>query len=235
MVFDYPDFTALSCIEPFFFGESCEGEIDIMPYLDPKKKIFFFSSHSHPDHFNPRLKEISDNFQDSRLILSKGILDFFPDYRRGMDERMHFLEPGDFIEIEGLRITAMPSTDIGMSLFIEHKGVNIFFPGDLALWLWKELDKETKEDVRDTFERVIRCVTEEGTDILFVVMEPNLRELGWGGAVDAVKTVMPSLAIPIHLRGQHSLIYRFKRAIPQGVRVFDYNRTGDYYEWEKSE
>jgi len=227
MVFDYPDFDALSCVGLFF------QEVDIRRYIDVEKRILFFSSHSHPDHFNPKIKDIAGEFRDSRLIFSDGVLGLFPNFTDGLENNCHPLKPGDCIDIDDTRITAMPSTDIGISLFIEHKGTHIFFPGDLALWLWDDIGEDIKREISETFNGIIREIKKRRTDILFVVTEPSLREIGWSGAIDAVKSIMPALTIPIHLRGQVSWIYKFKQALPPGVEVFSYKRTGDYFDWEK--
>ena len=229
MVFDYPDFDALSCID---FSLQ---EVDIKPYIDSKKRVLFFSSHSHPDHFNPKVKEIVREIRNSRFIFSDGVFDFFPDYTKGIENKCHPMKPGDCIDIEGTKIEAMPSTDIGLSFFIEHKGIHLFFPGDLALWLWDGLDKDTKREISETFNGIIQEIKKKRTDILFVVAEPSLREIGWGGAVDAVKCVMPDLTIPIHLHQQLSWIYKFKQALPPGVEVFSYRKSGDYLDWEKQQ
>jgi len=229
MVFDYPDFDALSCIDfPL-------QEVDIKPYIDPKKRVLLFSSHSHPDHFNPKVKEIVREIRNSRFIFSDGVFDFFPDYTKGIENKCHPMKPGDCIDIEGTKIEAMPSTDIGLSFFIEHKGIHLFFPGDLALWLWDGLDKDTKREISETFNGITQEIKKRRTDILFVVTEPSLREIGWGGAVDAVKCVMPDLTIPIHLHQQLSWIYKFKQALPPGVEVFSYRKSGDYLDWEKQQ
>ena len=229
MVFDYPDFDALSCIDfPL-------QEVDIKPYIDAQKRVLLFSSHSHPDHFNPKVKEIVREIRNSRFIFSDGVFDFFPDYTKGIENKCHPMKPGDCIDIEGTKIEAMPSTDIGLSFFIEHKGIHLFFPGDLALWLWDGLDKDTKREISETFNGIIQEIKKKRTDILFVVAEPSLREIGWGGAVDAVKCVMPDLTIPIHLHQQLSWIYKFKQALPPGVEVFSYRKSGDYLDWEKQQ
>jgi L-ascorbate metabolism protein UlaG (beta-lactamase superfamily) len=227
MVFDYPDFDALSCVGLSF------QEVDIRRYIDSEKRVLLFSSHSHPDHFNPKIKDVTREISNSKLILSDGVLGLFPDYTKDIENKCHLLKPGDCIDIEDTKITAMPSTDIGISLFIEHKGIHIFFPGDLALWLWEGIEEDTKGEIREIFNGIIQEIKKRRTDILFVVAEPNLREIGWGGAVEAVKSIKPALTIPIHLYQQVSWIYKFKQALPPGMDVFSYRRTGDYCDWKK--
>lgn len=226
MVFDYPDFDLLSSIG--FFTQ----EIDIRPYIDTQKPLIFFASHSHPDHFNPRIKDILNEIVDSSFVFSDDVLNIFPDFSRG-SQRYHPVKPGDIITIDKTRIAALPSTDIGVSYFIEHNENHIFFPGDLALWLWDDLDQETREEIKEIFRDTIAYVKQRRTDILFVVVEPNLRDVGWGGAIDAVETLNPSLTVPIHLRQQYSIIYEFKKGLTRDSKVFSYRRTGDYYDWEK--
>ncbi len=227
MVFDYPDFDALAYVGLF------AQKIDIEPYIDPTRRVLFFSSHSHPDHFNPKIIDMMRNIPDSRFIFSNETLNIFPDYTSGMENRCNTLKPGDSVDIGTTHISAMASTDIGISFFIEHKGAHIFFPGDLALWIWEDLDRETKKEIEEIFNNTIMDIKQREIDILFVVVEPNLREFGWGGAVDAVRSLTPALTIPVHLRQQYSLIYEFKKTLPKGTKVFSYRRTGDYYDWEK--
>ncbi|MDO9576078.1 MAG: hypothetical protein Q7J55_06080, partial [bacterium] len=69
MVFDYPDFDALASVDLFL------QEVDIEPYIDTKKKVLFFSSHSHPDHFSPKIKELAKRIRSSNLIFSDGVFD----------------------------------------------------------------------------------------------------------------------------------------------------------------
>ncbi len=229
LVFDYPDFDVLSHVGLF------SQEIEIRPYLAPKKKVFFFSSHSHPDHFNPKVLTLVKELPDSRFIFSYEVLNIFPDFSRDMEDRCSALMPADSIAIDETKIHALPSTDIGVSFFIEHNGTNIFFPGDLALWLWEDLKEQTRDYIEKTFKDTIMDVKERKPDILFVVVEPNLKDLGWGGAVYAVKNLMPSLIVPIHLGRQYSVIYEFKKTLPEGSEVFSYRRAGDYYDWEKQQ
>ena len=44
-----------------------------IPKMDNNKSIYIFSSHSHDDHFNPKVLELSDRYSDVNYIFSKDI------------------------------------------------------------------------------------------------------------------------------------------------------------------
>ena len=44
-----------------------------IPTMDNNKSIYIFSSHSHDDHFNPKVLELSDKYSDITYIFFQRI------------------------------------------------------------------------------------------------------------------------------------------------------------------
>ncbi|HBV88291.1 MAG TPA: hypothetical protein DEF42_16970 [Desulfosporosinus sp.] len=97
------------------------------------KNIFVFSSHSHPDHFNPVILEWQKDKPNIQYILSYEIK--VPQALKNINH----LFPDEKLEIGDLKIKVYDSTDIGVSFLVQVEGIRLFHAGDLNWWYWSAI------------------------------------------------------------------------------------------------
>ena len=90
-------------------------------------KLYVLSTHSHSDHFNPKIFDLAATHPNIHYVLSDDI------WQNKVPEHLHgltwFVDPGkirEFKEGGGIRITAFKSTDEGVAFVVE---TGIFSPG----------------------------------------------------------------------------------------------------------
>lgn len=123
------------------------------------KQLYFLVSHFHEDHYNPEILE----FPDARLIVSYDAAK----RRRMPKQRLNaVLRPDDVFEDECLKINAMHSTDVGVSLLITlPDGTTLYHAGDNNNWYFPEDPEEH-----------IRCSIDEMEGLYFATLR-NVKSL----------------------------------------------------------
>lgn len=99
--------------------------------LQSQKPLYVFSSHFHEDHFTREIFEWIKQKENVTYILSKDILRH---RRAAKNESNVWLAKGASWSDERLSISALGSTDSGVSWIVETEGKRIFHAGDLSNW-----------------------------------------------------------------------------------------------------
>ncbi|OPJ57479.1 MBL fold metallo-hydrolase [Clostridium oryzae] len=214
LIFDYfndkPD-GQQRCIEN---GVITEKELRL------NKKIIVFSSHSHPDHFNPIILKWKDIRPDIKYILSDDI-----DVK--LSESITLIGAYDHIDIDGIYVKAYGSTDIGISFFITVEGMNIFHAGDLNWWYWWDDTKEEIQKAENMFKEEIRKIEGNHIDIAFFPVDPRLEKNYYMGGKYFIEKLQPNIFIPMHFGETYDIISRFRGAVGERVtKIVDIDKRG---------
>lgn len=124
-----------------------------LPEIPAEKKLFVFCSHSHGDHYSPKIWDLQKTHPDVTYILDAGISDAI----KHPEAFVLCVEPRMEYEISGqktvkagpaapktyaadeaplMRILTLVSTDMGVAFYIEIEGKRIYHAGDLNVWFW---------------------------------------------------------------------------------------------------
>lgn len=155
------------------------------------KVTFIFSSHSHPDHFNPVIFEWQKRRHATQYILSSDI-PVPPTVNH-----VHSLAPNEVITVDGLKVKAYNSTDIGVSFLVECEGLRLFHAGDLNWWYWRDTPEEMVKAEKG-FKDEIKKLKGEQIDIAFFPVDPRLEENYSAGAEHFIQEIHPQFLIPMH-------------------------------------
>jgi L-ascorbate metabolism protein UlaG (beta-lactamase superfamily) len=166
------------------------------------KATYIFSSHSHPDHFNPNILEWQKERHDIRYILSSDIK--VPSNLKNTQ----FLSPYEDSQIDDLKIKAYNSTDIGVSFLVECEGIRLFHAGDLNWWYWIDTPEEM-EKAEKGFKDEIKKIKKEHIDIAFFPVDPRLEKNYSAGAEYFIQEVRPQILIPMHSFGHDEAAVEF--------------------------
>lgn len=210
LVFDYYDGkSAGNC--------SYEGS---MPEFPKDTEMYVFSSHGHRDHFDMEVLKWSYRYEKIHYIFAKEIKRklgnsalqrIFPD--RDIQEikgKIHYMKPYEELEVAGVKIETLLSTDSGVAFCVECEGKRIYHAGDLNWWHW---EGETEEDNRyqeTTYREQIQRLSGKHFDVAFVILDPRQEKDMFLGMDYFVHHVSADYIIPMHMWKQYEHIQAYK-------------------------
>jgi len=165
----------------------CPENIKVM------ENVVVFSSHSHEDHFNPRILEWENYNSSIKYIFSSEI------ETNKNKQNYIFMQEGQERSFEGLYVKAYGSTDIGISFLVKVDGLTIFHAGDLNWWHWEDDKLEEQSLAESLFKSHIdKLRVEKNIDIAFFPVDPRLKEAYYIGGEYFAKQIQPKMLIPMH-------------------------------------
>lgn len=192
------------------------------------ERVYFFASHSHSDHFTKRIFEFAKCNPSTFYVLDSGI------QLRGAEVPHAFMSPGDEFQDGHIFVRAFPSTDIGVSFYIEIDDKALFFAGDLNCWHWTlEWSEAEERAARNEFEDALAQVKDyvkKPIDVAFFPVDARMKGGYDDGARQFAAVFKPKLFVPMHFWGDFSVPEIFKKHVPDGVKVFAAKRRGDFIE-----
>ena len=131
--------------------------------------------------------------------------DNFPDEEEGLR-----LTAGETLEVNGVRVTACPSTDEGVAFLCEWQGARIFHAGGLNLWHWRDISTIPEiEAAERAFNDCLAAIPKEPVDLAFFPLDPRQGSMFEAGANYFIFSIKPRILIPMHYfhRGDVALEY----------------------------
>lgn len=187
-----------------------------------EKKVYFFATHNHRDHFSPRIgmyeNEAAGYFlhTDCRLDVEH-------------PEKVHLLEVGDTLQEEDFRVHMYGSTDIGGSYFIQGKDFSIFHAGDLNWWHWAGEGDEENQTAREAFFAELSKIKERQADVAFFSVDARQAVAREWGVTAFLQHLMPTYLVPMHAFGPTWVpTYTFRWHFPQ-QKVWIPQKPGDTF------
>ena len=129
-----------------------------LPAIKPGVPLYVFASHVHPDHFDPRIFTLDDGSREVRFILGHDIKLSSRNFSRwGVSpetaEKCRNLRGGETLELSGVSVEALPSTDEGEAFLVTADGRTVFHAGDLNWWHWEGEDKGWNRNMEVNFKK----------------------------------------------------------------------------------
>lgn len=193
--------------------------------IDPEEikdlDVVVFVSHSHPDHYNPRIFSWRKTVGKIRYVLSDDIK---------TPEDVIRVAPGQEYDLGDLSVRTLDSTDIGVAFLIQADGLCIYHAGDLNDWYWNgEPDSDNREMTR-RYREQIDTLKGEAIDIAFVPADPRLEEHALRGLDYFMRTVGAELAVPMHFSENTAVFEELKtdsRTESYRGRIAFFTQRGD--------
>lgn len=184
------------------------------------KNIVIFSSHSHPDHFNPVILEWQKDRPDIQYILSHDI------NVSQTIKNLNFLAPFEKLEIGNLKIKAYNSTDLGVSFLVQDEGIRLFHAGDLNWWYWIDTPEEMAKAEKD-FKEEVQKIKGETIDIAFFPVDPRLEQNYSAGAEYFIQELTPRIFIPMHFADSPEIVDTFGDKMKEGpIKIMKFSQKG---------
>ena len=166
---------------------------------NPQKKVVFFVSHRHADHYNHEIFEVAQN-HDRYYVVSNDI----PAKDIPSTINVAGMSAGDVVgPLPGVaEVKAYKSTDSGVSFLVTlPDGKRIFHAGDLNDWHWQDDSKPRDVQKADEAFRVIVNHIASEVDAVDVAMFPVDARLGTDyarGARIFLDTIKVTDFFPMH-------------------------------------
>ena len=167
--------------------------------LGTKKRLYFFATHAHGDHFNPAIAAWQQ--QTTAYILCSDIREAggLPAVQ---GDTVHYLSPYEQLTHQEVQIAAYSSTDQGGSFLVEVDDWRIFHAGDLNWWHWKEDTVENIAQAKTDFFRELHYLNGQQLDLAFFPVDSRLEEFRELGVRELVKVTQVSNLVAMHACGQ---------------------------------
>lgn len=194
-----------------------------MPEFPADKALMIFSSHHHPDHYNPEIWNLAKRYENVYYVLGSDIVVSDEDREKyGIDEatwartltvkgNKHFelqVEKGDISET--VVIDTMHSTDEGVAFYVTCEGTEIFYAGDLHLWKWPGEDEAINNFMQASFEKRTSFLRGKKPDMAFVLIDPRIEHFMYEGIDYYLSIMEPKAIFPMHIWDRYDLIQEYK-------------------------
>lgn len=191
-----------------------------LPALKPGVPLYVFASHSHPDHFDPKIFALDDGAREVHFLLGKGIR---PSRNRekwnlsldtagrcavfaGNQRSSPFL---------GVSVETLSSTDEGVAFLVTlPDGKTIFHAGDLNWWHWEGEDKAWNNNMAANFKRYTEPLRGRKIDLAMLPLDPRLGEAGFWGPKYFLELADIRTFLPMHQWGDFGFTRKFLNKYP---------------------
>lgn len=219
-----------------------------MPEFPADKALVVFSSHHHPDHYNPEIWELAKKYENVYYVLGNDIEVTDQDKAQyGIDEgtwartlvvkgNKHFelqVEKGDISET--MVIDTMHSTDEGVGFYVTCEGTEIFYAGDLHLWKWPGEDPAINNFMEASFTKRTKFLQDKEPDMAFVLIDPRLENYMFEGMDHYMSIMQPKHIFVMHIWDRYDLLQEYKltrKEHPLTERIVDIADVGQVFEVE---
>ena len=188
-------------------------ESGALPELNAEKPIFVLSSHSHEDHYNPKVFSLLAGMSQIRAVLSDDITP--PD---GIDTLM--VAPNrEYILGEQQKLITFRSTDLGVAFLIEDGQELIYHAGDLNDWVWDEESADWNQEMTAAYRKEIDLLAQtlagRVIDTAFVVLDPRQERDYDRGMCHFLQNIPARQVYPMHYWDEPGIIETFLNDHPE--------------------
>lgn len=166
------------------------------------KNTIVFASHSHEDHYNPKILEWKEKM-DIDYVFSSDI------EMKGTDKKIHFMDAYEELNLKGIQIQTFGSTDLGVSFLLSIDGTSIFHAGDLYWWHWEGDTKEDQINAKKSFKEEIERIKGNHIDLAFFPVDPRLEKAYYLGGEYFINELSPKYFIPMHFGDNFHVTSKF--------------------------
>ena len=184
-----------------------------IPELNREKPIFVLSSHSHEDHYDPKVFSLLEGMHQIRAVLSGDITP-----PAGVDALM--VAPNrEYTLGEQQKLTTFQSTDLGVAFLVEDGPELIYHAGDLNDWVWDEEPDEWNQEMTAAYRKEIGLLAQtlagRVIDTAFVVLDPRQERDYDRGMCHFLQNIPARQVYPMHYWDEPGIIETFLNDHPE--------------------
>lgn len=170
--------------------------------INKEKKVIFFVSHRHSDHF----QEMIFDFKADYYIISD-------DVKIKEDHNIILIGPDSNKNICGLEIKTHGSTDEGVSFYVKADGKGIIHSGDLNYWIWDEYTKEDIANMDKWFKGEVDKFIPYDTYLVMLPVDPRLKDNYYLTAEYFLENINAKHFFPMHMWEKYEISEKLKNKL----------------------
>jgi L-ascorbate metabolism protein UlaG (beta-lactamase superfamily) len=165
--------------------------------------VYVFVSHSHGDHFDKKIFEWEKINSNITYILSS-------DIDINDSDRILKMALGEELNLNGIKITTLDSTDEGVAFVVETDEGTVFHAGDLNWWHWEGEPDDYNAGMAEKFKREISKMIGTVIDIAFIPVDKRLEKAAYLSIDYLMEQCDVRKVYPIHFMDDWNYINQVK-------------------------
>ncbi|MCF8019397.1 MAG: MBL fold metallo-hydrolase [Vallitaleaceae bacterium] len=210
-----------------------------IPVMKEHKKIIVFVSHKHKDHFNPKIFDLYNMYEDVEYVLSSDIEALqLKDQKMGINQKLWdkiiWVHPSQMYSLiirddSEIMIKTLVSTDEGVAFLLTYQEKTIYYAGDLNLWVWPGETEAYNTDMTLKFKTEMKALQDLHIDIAFAPLDPRQEKYYFLGVETLLNTAKVKYLFPMHFWDQPSIIQQYKKERASSIhntKVMEVQQSG---------
>ena len=176
-----------------------------LPEFPKEHPLIVFASHVHGDHFQKKIFQLREQYQEVYFVLSDDI----PKKYDAPD--VIWVSSDVKVTVAGCEITCLKSTDEGVAFLVKCGEKTIYHAGDLNWWHWEEEGAAYNDEMKQKYQREVDKLEGCKIDAAFVPVDPRLDDAYFWGIDYFMRKTDTKVVFPMHFWEKYETIDRLIR------------------------
>lgn len=188
-----------------------------LPEFNKNKKLYFFASHKHQDHFSMNIFKFAEKYPEIKYILSNDIRiseKYLEQngYSKELKNKIVRVGKHDEKIIDGIKVETIKSNDAGVAFLVTAEDKCIYHGGDLNWWHWEGEPESYNSALEFKYTTEIDKLKERKIDVAFVPLDSRLNTSFYKGIDYFARTTKAELIFPMHMWRKYEIVDKLKRS-----------------------
>ena len=175
-----------------------------LPEFPKEHPLIVFASHVHGDHFQKKIFQLREQYQEVYFVLSDDI----PKKYDAPD--VIWVSSDVKVTVAGCEITCLKSTDEGVAFLVKCGEKTVYHAGDLNWWHWEEESATYNDEMKQNYQREVDKLEGRKIDAAFVPVDPRLEDAYFWGIDYFMRKTDTKVVFPMHFWGEFDVGARLK-------------------------
>ena len=171
-----------------------------LPEFPKEHSLIVFASHVHGDHFQKKIFQLREQYQEVYFVLSDDI----PKKYDAPD--VIWVSSDVKVTVAGCEITCLKSTDEGVAFLVKCGEKTVYHAGDLNWWHWEEESATYNDEMKQNYQREVDKLEGRKIDAAFVPVDPRLEDAYFWGIDYFMRKTDTKVVFPMHFWGKYETI-----------------------------
>ena len=171
-----------------------------LPEFPKEHPLIVFASHVHGDHFQKKIFQLREQYQEVYFVLSDDI----PKKYDAPD--VIWVSYDVKVTVAGCEITCLKSTDEGVAFLVKCGEKTVYHAGDLNWWHWEEESATYNDEMKQNYQREVDKLEGRKIDAAFVPVDPRLEDAYFWGIDYFMRKTDTKVVFPMHFWGKYETI-----------------------------
>nr|WP_288555292.1 MBL fold metallo-hydrolase [uncultured Mediterraneibacter sp.] len=176
-----------------------------LPEFPKEHPLIVFASHVHGDHFQKKIFQLREQYQEVYFVLSDDI----PKKYDAPD--VIWVSSDVKVTVAGCEITCLKSTDEGVAFLVKCGEKTVYHAGDLNWWHWEEEGAAYNDEMKQNYQREVDKLEGRKIDAAFVPVDPRLEDAYFWGIDYFMRKTDTKVVFPMHFWEKYETIDRLIR------------------------